>query len=251
MRDAVARIAAWIMLLGGCLPACNGIMDYQEGTLRTAGVGGSGGTNDAGSGGMAGSGADRPCHPPGLVDTFSGEALDPVWSFWNIDNLIDLRLVDGRLRFTAQDDAAEEQNAAVYSQQRYDLADCQVWLEVPAAFHPSTLSTAAMQIRVDDDNFARMDAQGPRLLCSVVDAGQEVANCDVAFDGSLHRWWRFREASGTLYLETSPDAAAWTAQREVQSPSWVSEVEVNFGVWVAPLQSLVGYTELDNVDVLP
>jgi hypothetical protein len=41
-----------------------------------------------------------------------------------------------------------------------------------------------------------------------------------------HAWLRIREASGTVYFETSPDGFGWTARRTLSTPAWVGTDQV-------------------------
>ncbi len=71
------------------------------------------------------------------------------------------------------------------------------------------------------------------------------------YDPVLHRWWRIREAGGTLYLETAPQGKVWTERLSAPSPSYLNDVVVGLGVTGADTQPIVGTTELDNMDVPP
>jgi len=42
------------------------------------------------------------------------------------------------------------------------------------------------------------------------------------YDPVEHAWVRIREASGTVYWDTSPDGATWTNRRTLATPSWVT-----------------------------
>ncbi|MGW5122958.1 chitosanase [Streptomyces sp. NPDC004069] len=44
---------------------------------------------------------------------------------------------------------------------------------------------------------------------------------ELTYNGSTHRWWGIREASGTLYFETSTDGVTWTTRRSITTPAWV------------------------------
>lgn len=58
-------------------------------------------------------------------------------------------------------------------------------------------------------------ARGPYFECDGSDLsaftfpGGQVATA--AYNATSHRWWRIREAGGTVYWETSPDGSTWSA----------------------------------------
>ncbi|WP_369042236.1 hypothetical protein [Streptomyces sp. Midd1] len=73
----------------------------------------------------------------------------------------------------------------------------------------------------------------------------------LAYDPVAHRWLRFREASGTFYWETSPDAATWTVRRSVTTPQWLKfgTLRTNFEGYSDT--SSTTPAEVDNVNAVP
>lgn len=74
----------------------------------------------------------------------------------------------------------------------------------------------------------------------------------LAFDPVAHRWWRFREAAGTFYWETSPNAATWTVRRSIATPQWLrfGTLRTNFEAYAAT-GSTATPAEVDNVNSAP
>ncbi|MFE5853208.1 hypothetical protein ACFQ61_08300 [Streptomyces sp. NPDC056500] len=74
----------------------------------------------------------------------------------------------------------------------------------------------------------------------------------LAFDPAAHRWWRFRETGGTVYWETSPDAASWTVRRSMAVTQWLrfGTLRTNFEAY-ADTGSVTTPAEVDNVNGLP
>ncbi|MEV8399227.1 hypothetical protein [Streptomyces niveus] len=74
----------------------------------------------------------------------------------------------------------------------------------------------------------------------------------LAYDPVAHRWWRFREAAGTLYWETSPNAASWTVRRSVTTPQWLKfgTLRTNFEGY-ADTGTTAAPGEIDNVNTAP
>lgn len=90
-----------------------------------------------------------------------------------------------------------------------------------------------------------------RILYDVRSGGSDVSSQVVEnYDPTNHRHIRFREASGTTYIEVSPDGTTWTAKRTEATPTWVEttttcefELRVNM-VGGSPN----GRTYIDNVN---
>ncbi|MEV5264824.1 hypothetical protein [Streptomyces werraensis] len=74
----------------------------------------------------------------------------------------------------------------------------------------------------------------------------------LTFDPVAHRWWRFREAAGTLYWETSPDAMTWTVRRTMATTQWLKfgTLRVNFEGY-ADEGSTPTPAEVDNINTVP
>jgi hypothetical protein len=52
----------------------------------------------------------------------------------------------------------------------------------------------------------------------------------LTYDPIQHGWLRIREASGTVYWETSGDGYAWTVRRTLATPAWVVADQVTFSM---------------------
>lgn len=72
----------------------------------------------------------------------------------------------------------------------------------------------------------------------------------IAYNATTHAWVRIREASGTLYWETSPDGITWTARRTAATPSWVASATDMFVSLISHRNSgVANYAEFDNFNV--
>ncbi|MFJ4686471.1 hypothetical protein [Streptomyces sp. NPDC088789] len=74
----------------------------------------------------------------------------------------------------------------------------------------------------------------------------------LAFNPVTHRWWRFREAAGTFYWETSPDAATWTVRRSMATTQWLKfgTLRTNFEGY-SDTGGTTTPAEVDNVNAVP
>jgi hypothetical protein len=98
-----------------------------------------------------------------------------------------------------------------------DVADADMWMsaQFPGDDSSAEIAYADDQLRMTK----RVGASTPMLFST-------------SYSPSLHRWWRIRESSGTLYWETSPNGNSWTSQTSYPTGSDCSTTYVNFGAAV-------------------
>lgn len=80
----------------------------------------------------------------------------------------------------------------------------------------------------------------------------DAAGVTLVYSATEHAWWRFREATGTVYMETSPDASTWTIRRQVATPDWITAG--NNPLFFSTHRedgALTHYFEVDNVNLVP
>lgn len=79
------------------------------------------------------------------------------------------------------------------------------------------------------------------------------AGVSLPYDPVAHAWWRFREAAGIVYMETSPDAVTWTVRRQVPTPAWVTagNYPLHFSTHRETGDLTSYYFEIDNVNTTP
>jgi hypothetical protein len=92
------------------------------------------------------------------------------------------------------------------SRNAYDLTSSEVAVEVQAVGGEIT----ALEVRDFADRGAAIGVEGTNLLAMTVDGNAESTRAQVRYDATAHRYWRLREASGTLFWETSPDRTTWS-----------------------------------------
>lgn len=69
----------------------------------------------------------------------------------------------------------------------------------------------------------------------------------VAYNVMTTRWWRLREASGTVYWETSGDGYTWTVRRTLATPAWVGVQLVTFSMDTSRTGGTGDFYEVDMV----
>src|SRR5690606_15594236 len=73
----------------------------------------------------------------------------------------------------------------------------------------------------------------------------------IPYNAVDHAWVRIREDAGTLYWETAPDGHDWTVRRSVESPSWVSDTNLEIQLIGHRTDGTNNYAEIDNFNVFP
>jgi hypothetical protein len=132
----------------------------------------------------------------------------------------------------------------------FDLTDCATDLELPRQLPQEISGEVTWQIRVDDESYAFIRVRRPNLQFVAV-SGIEIHENYISFDDAEHRWWRMRDDSGQLSLETSPDAETWTSHLD-HPHSWdLTSVNISLGTIVNTLGGDFEGPQIDNVNRLP
>lgn len=225
------------------------------GTVVTGGSGGAGGAGGVGAaggttatGGQGGSGGTPLCFPTDLLDPFDGSFVNTtLWRLQGATSIISVH--SGMLHFAPQAQVSLDQWAGVVTRATYDVRDCQVWIEVPSLVNGGSPGSTYFQLHHADGSVAIAVHDGTAAFR--VNEGGNQDETLASYDSAAHRWWRIREDSGTIYLETAPDGQTWTVQNSATSPSYVDDVVVGIGV-VPPEQAVnPGEAQFDNFDVEP
>lgn len=197
-----------------------------------------------------------------LVDTFPSGSFSSLGQstakgrFTNTFGATAPAIVGGRGRLTLASGAAAYTGIGSGPQsdptRAFDLTASEVlleWVTLPSVGNGTT--EAVLECRVDPDtsqNVVKIGKSGTQLVTSWVSGGTPDATF-TAYDDTLMRWWRVREAAGTLYWETSPNGTtAWTARRTAATPITVTAVfpyviAGHYGTEPDP-----GIAEFDNVN---
>lgn len=163
---------------------------------------------------------------------------------WNLE------LVDQRLTWTPRDMHDNTRTGLVRSRDSFDLTDCAVWLEVPRVMPTDLQGEVNVALVLGDVNVALMRAsRGNLLLLTTTESGTE--DSSVPYDSEAHRWWRFREAAGVLFLETSPNGVAWTVQVQREHKADAMNAALSINVIDSSLSGVFEAPQLDNVNVAP
>jgi len=167
------------------------------------------------------------------------------------DRSAGVSLVGGRARLTA-----DTSYANISTPGSYTLKESSVYARLfpPSASGATQAATVQFLIR------STAAADGTRLNAEVntftgkltiaSDSGYYDANAvQLTYDATAHAFLRWREAGGTVYLETSSDGNNWTTRRSLATPSWLTATNNQLMQFVAYKDAgAAAYAEVDNVN---
>lgn len=70
----------------------------------------------------------------------------------------------------------------------------------------------------------------------------------ITYDSTAHRWWRIREASGTIYWDTSPDGTTWTNRKSRATGLTVTAVTIKFEAGYYGTETITSDFIIDNLN---
>jgi len=140
---------------------------------------------------------------------------------------------------------AQDQWSGMVTKDEYDLTQCAVWIMVPSLVKNGAEGLTYFQL-YNNSGQAAFTVKGGQLELKI---GSQVTT--VPYSMSNHLWWRIRDDNGTLLLETSPNASAWTIVHSASTPPWIDDVVVGLGTTSEANATQVGETKWDNLNALP
>jgi hypothetical protein len=177
-----------------------------------------------------------------LANGFEGEMLDEF--DWYVSGFnVAFTLVEGRLQ-VAHEDPLRELYGGYETHRSYLLRDSRVFVEVPD-YDPATSGVLTFEIEAANDPDARFELSTTELALDYAYAGDRYRLATLAYDPEAHRYWQVREAEGTLYWETSPDAQTWEIQASTSSLPFADLARVKLQVY---LPAEVGPVFFDNLN---
>lgn len=138
----------------------------------------------------------------------------------------------------------------IYSAVTYDLVASYVMIQLvqPPNTGNGSLSTY-MNVQVSSGNQEEIGWDNGHLVFREQVAGVN-SDTSIAYNASIHKWLRIREASGTVFWETSADSLNWTVRRsKVSGIGTLSAVTINIyaGFWGTELSP--GQVLFDNFNI--
>lgn len=182
-----------------------------------------------------------------LVDDFNDGIVDPVkWP----DSFGTYSETGGRARVSCDTGFNAYSSGVIYT-----LAGSSVYLRVypPAAGGATTEAWAQILVKADvsgTDIAFEVDAVNGLLKFMSRTGFFDPTTVSVAYNPVAHAWLRVREGGGNVVWETSPDAATWTVQRTVATPTWVTTgTDLEFQLIAHRSDGTADHAEFDNINV--
>jgi len=191
---------------------------------------------------------EPPCHPAELEDDFAGDQLSLLWNTHGQTGTVGV--AQGRAFVELAANQAP-QNVGMTTERQYDLRGCNLWVEVPLVPPAEVQGGALLMVGIDQNNYAVIETWAGSFILGMVVGSSFDAATSTTYDPSVHRWWRVREASGTLHFETSPDAVEWNTLLQAASPAALEAVTVMLAAQIRDPYGQVARVEFDNLNLLP
>ncbi len=192
-------------------------------------------------------------------DSYSGSAATygTIWTYTG-GNYNYVNMTGGQAVFSSQ---TFSQYSTITTNTAYKIQGSDVFVQLANAGNQSIVSHESI-FYVDQDTNGAEDYNNKvyiTLANNVITPRQVVAgsNTQVAgtsgltYNSASHKWWRIREASGTTYIDFSPDGINWTNQwnfANVITMTYV-HVAVQEGTWQA--EGSTTTSTFDNLNVVP
>lgn len=178
-----------------------------------------------------------------LTDAFTGTAIDT--SKWIYTGAASQTQQNGQLTITPK--ANTGGYYGLTSKKAYDLTGSSFVVEVPqTAAHSSAETQLIMELNGGNKLIISKGGTTLSLRHKLNDVSY---NTSVPYDATAMRWWRMREAAGTVYFETSPDATTWTTQRSFAKGFDLSQLYITLRAGIGASVANPGSAIFDNVNV--
>jgi hypothetical protein len=184
------------------------------------------------------------CPLESLSDDFEDDDLGRIWwRSWDDGTCSNVEQGGTMsIEFTAAGDCG------IVSAQAFDAAGAEATVEV-ASPGASGSAYSYLGLERDSDNKLGIDFSDGYLSCSTVIGGARRTLGETSYSAVDHRFWKLREAGGTLYCETSPDGIRWTAFASGPMPIDPRALDVVLGA--GSTTAVSGAVVFDNFNLLP
>lgn len=139
--------------------------------------------------------------------------------------------------------------AGLVSTYGYDLTGQHVAVHVTGVPTDTNGGTyTALSFYVDDDNQLVVEKLGGQLHAASIVAGV-VDSSDTTWNAVSMAWWRVRETSGQVFLETSPDGTTWTARKTVTTPAYATSGRARLSCGFTGTEPSPGSATMDDFNL--
>lgn len=184
-----------------------------------------------------------------LTDNFNDNSLNAgLWSAY-ADPGTSVAEANQRLELTLR--ANGTGYAGLASLAKYDLTGSFALVECPDRGTGGSGQTASLELELDASNALKVITDGTGIMAQTVIAGVNTSFGIISYSAVTHRWWRVREAGGSVFFETSPTGApgSWTALYSRTNPFALTALTLKlFGGTYASVAT-PGVPKFDNLNL--
>jgi len=169
-----------------------------------------------------------------LTDNFDDNSQDTAkWTvaqFYNSLTTIGGTLTETNQRVEIAVDAANNRATGYVSANYYSLIGDAIYAKIATAGNAALVTNQEITLDAgkDSNNYFAAQLVGGNLRIKKLLAGVDTYSADTTYSSTTHAWWRLREASGTVFLDTAPSTASnppvsgdWTNIASIASDSSV------------------------------
>lgn len=131
---------------------------------------------------------------------------------------------------------------------RYNLEGKTIYVEVPQVTNQATTAECTFALEIDEFNRVLI-TQSAGLINFIRETLDQQDRTSIAYSATAHRWWRFRESSGTVYFETSPDGVTWTTRKSTGDTVPLSNIQVIIEAGTYESVTNPGKCQFDNFNI--
>ena len=181
-----------------------------------------------------------------LSDDFNDNSLDAAkWNPWNTGDAVE----------TSQALSITSTLATSYkgmdSLATYSLVGSYAYVEVSHVLTGLTDATTCLGLFYDSTNSLSFFTLNGSLFAQKQVAGVYTIITSVTYNSVVHRWWRYREASGTIYFDYSADGIIWTNFTSTTVPFSLLALYGSLFIGTDSANTLTDTAIFDNFNVAP
>jgi RHS repeat-associated protein len=168
-----------------------------------------------------------------LQDTFGGTSIGPLWT---ITSQVQGSITESGGTLNLAPNANTDSILSMVSASQYTLANSGAFVQVPQVVASGGFATNGFTLL--NDTYNSLDwlfKNGNLYAVYTVNNGATIA-ATLTYDPVQHAWWRIREASGTVYWDTSPDGSTWTSRASLADTALFSLATMKVGFSAATIR---------------
>lgn len=192
-----------------------------------------------------------------LTDNFNDNSLSGSKWFSFTGGTSTLTEQNNRLECALPSSAGASDVAGIGNQTPKDLTSSYALTQIVQSVSTSTNANQSMHVYDDaagagtaETNSVLWTQEAGTLYAQKYVAGVKTTVGSFAFVLATHKWWRIREASGTVYWDTSPDGLNWTNQYSNAPGITLTSANVDLQVSCYKAETNPGTGIFDNFNLL-